>query len=82
MGVKKVSIHGQEMISVAFDRDKYSIHQKMIDWTRDNISKNYGWRYPDKERWGDDWGVDTTFGYTTFYFLKEEHASFFILKWR
>lgn len=55
--------------------------QEIIDWCVENISPNYGWRFPDQARWGDDWGIASYFGHSHFYFLNEHDALMFLLRW-
>lgn len=69
------------MITVKFGKDRYHLQETMIKWCREHISANYGWREPNRERWGDDWGIACAFGTTFFYFVDEEDAMFFKLRW-
>lgn len=68
------------MITYNLNRDYYHLHIEMISWVRDNLGPG-GWRVPDYKRWGDRWGIQISFGHQTWYFVKEEDASLFALKW-
>ena len=70
-----------EIIEFVINEDRYHLQQAMIEWCKVNISQNYGWREPDRLRWGDDWGVATDSGITSFMFLEHKHATVFALRW-
>lgn len=69
------------MTKVQFGKDHYHLQNEMIEWCKKYISPNYGWRKPDKERWGDDWGIVSMFGNSFFYFIEERNATLFALRW-
>lgn len=68
------------MKHLAFGKDKYHLHNEMIQWARDNIGKG-GFRKPSKELWGDTWGIVINFGNQDWYFIDENDAIMFALRW-
>jgi hypothetical protein len=68
------------MTTLQLDRSYYPIQSEMARWCYDNIGMG-GWRLPDRERWGDKWGIESIFGQTTFHFLDEKDATLFALRW-
>lgn len=69
------------MTKIILDKNYYTRQQEIVDWCKNHISKNYGWRQPNFERWGDSWGIESNFGYSIFYFINDADATYFRLVW-
>lgn len=70
-----------DMKHLTFGKDRYHLHKEMIQWAEDNIGTG-GWRKPDRERWGDSWGIVINFGNQDWYFVDEHDATLFALRWQ
>lgn len=68
------------MTEVWFGKDKYHMHQEMYQWCQDHLGEG-GWGVPYRNGTG-RWGLDITFGNSCFYFLYDEDATLFALKWQ
>lgn len=68
------------MKQLSYSKAHYHLHNDMIRWARENIGPG-GWRVPSKELWGDTWGIVINFGNQDWYFIRDEDATVFALRW-
>jgi hypothetical protein len=66
------------MTKFKFGKDKYHLQEEIRTWCRENFG--YGmWSNP-KDHTA-EWGFDSGFGTTIYYFKQEKHATMFALRW-
>lgn len=68
----------REMIEVSFDKDKYHLQNKMIEWCRNAFGPEM-WCNPKDHT--NSWGWDSAFGHTVYYFKNEQDFVHFSLVW-
>ena len=69
------------MTKLKLGQEYFYLQHDMVKWAHANLGPG-GWRKPDRERWGDNWGLQVMFGCQTWYFVDEKDAIMFELKWR